>query len=837
MVKSLLSTCLCVLLLLAVGVGCKRSRPASAHRSSDYFQTDFQDESQFIVETIASDLAEQVYFAKFHRLPEDGKFFISVTETPDSPLATPVYDLRIDLDARHVGLTNRLNIEGPIWSPEVYGNLTASLARTVGLDPGANEGSKDTALLARLTGGLAQTIEEENQTLSRGLEADFANPSLHEAAAVLLGAFALREHSGDFYEIRSPLCRMTSHLAIARYLSGSRPLGVNGRVAGVMLQTLMNNEAAALAELSGIPTNDAALASWARALQARITGDYRPLDKLDGLSRIECIEWFDALDRSANCDIAWGKLSDEQKQTADFVRIANSRKYSVGMGHELLAVSLRLEYREIASVYQIAHGGKLAKDGLVPALNEMPERCFSTGPNQKTRVAVIGWGLWAGFFQRQLCMAVQENFDLLQRMWGVPDDARSYSTNCDRTLNGLRLYPFVRRFNCTDVTSYHQSVDDGFKVTVATPQLVPAECWNYLCYNLSSVESYHPNPNPHVDEWHKHNPPPGTVYNLHPRLDHSNLVRRPETSALLDQLLERAPYDQELAYYVYATRYKKQPTYPQAEALFSKLLPFWGHAMMATADTLQDQPEKYEALMSRAAEINPVAYFHLADYFEKLNQDDKVAAYIEKGNARDPDSVTASYHASWLIKYYLKKGNVEAARKEADFAGDVYSDVGLQAKAEFLEATGDYPGAFEWYSHVAERYSDSGPVMAFCRRYKAKTGDGRFEAEMMKNVGQFPNGLEMVKLGDFKSPPADGVVFKGDSDRMRAVGLSAGDVIVAVYGIRVRNQAQYDYGRETSSSPELDLIVWIQPDRRYREIKTDLPGHRFGVDIGDYHPK
>jgi len=52
-------------------------------------------------------------------------------------------------------------------------------------------------------------------------------------------------------------------------------------------------------------------------------------------------------------------------------------------------------------------------------------------------------------------------------------------------------------------------VDDGFKVTVAAPHLVPAECWNYLCYKVNFAPPYNPNPNPHVNEWHNHNPPPG----------------------------------------------------------------------------------------------------------------------------------------------------------------------------------------------------------------------------------------------------------------------------------------------------------------------------------------
>jgi hypothetical protein len=60
------------------------------------------------------------------------------------------------------------------------------------------------------------------------------------------------------------------------------------------------------------------------------------------------------------------------------------------------------------------------------------------------------------------------------------------------------------------------------------------------------------------------------------------------------------------------------------------------------------------------------------------------------------------------------------------------------------------------------------------------------------------------------------------------------DVIVAVYGVRVHNVAQYTYARTLKNTPELDLILW-QGDA-YHELRPNVPGHLFGVDIGDYSP-
>src|SRR5271155_813247 len=79
--KKILRGILCVFAISFFAAGCK---PSEKSKSYGYFQTHWQDESQFIVENIAGDLAEQIYYAKFHRLPDVKEFFVSATEMPDS---------------------------------------------------------------------------------------------------------------------------------------------------------------------------------------------------------------------------------------------------------------------------------------------------------------------------------------------------------------------------------------------------------------------------------------------------------------------------------------------------------------------------------------------------------------------------------------------------------------------------------------------------------------------------------------------------------------------------------------------------------------------------------
>jgi len=398
-----------ILLVLGVAVGCRKSadesqphststtgEPPSTDtstkanpQSSGYFQTPFQDESQFIVETIVSDLVEQIYYTKHHQLPDAKHFSVRAVEKPDSQFGAPTYDLEITLSPDRPSLKIGLVINGPIWSPDGYADTVAALAKDVGLTP-TKQNERDTArLLAALVDGRATTIEEENQKLSKALESNFDNAFLHEKAAVLLGVFTLREHSGQFFEIRSPLCRITAQLAIAQYLSEGAPMGINGRVADAMLSSLMNNQAAALNKLDGIEKADPAVNTWIKALRAYNTSDYRPFAESKGLSSIERIEWFRAFVRSVDTDVAWGKLNDAEKLTPDFARIANEESFSVETGHQLLRVSLPLELREIASVYKMSSGQDITPKEFAGKLNALPKRCLTADGNRDARVAVI----------------------------------------------------------------------------------------------------------------------------------------------------------------------------------------------------------------------------------------------------------------------------------------------------------------------------------------------------------------------------------------------------------------------------------------------------------------
>lgn len=808
--------------------------PSDERARPQYFKTQFQDESQYIVETIATDLAEQVYYAKNHRLPAPGKFSVHAVEQAGSQFRHPIYDLAVDYGEGRAPLHQMLDIDGPIWGPECYRGLTSALAGEVGLArpaPAAVNGN--TALLQALTDGAARTIEVENQEVSKALAANFTDPALHEKAALIIGAFALRDCAGPFSDLRAPLCRMTSHLCMSQFLEGGGEAGIDGRIAGIMLLKIMNDETAALTAMEGLKIDDPAVRAWVRALRARATTDYREIAAQKSATPIERQAWFLASSIAADPNGAWNSLSATEKTTPDFIRIGNEFARSVDAGHQFLDLALRAEISEIGSIYQLSRGKQLTSQEFVSALNETPGRCFSTGADGAVEVDVIGWGQWATFFQRHLCNAVTQNFDFMQWRWSVPDDAAKFRAQVDSAFDGLRLYPFVRRFDSTETAYYRSAVDDGFKVTVETPQLVPSLCWNYLCYKPTFTDLYGPVPNPHINEWHKHNPPPGTVYGIYPRLNHPSLINRPDSGEVLAGLHAQAPYDWYLAYYILGRTNNGHPTAEQASAMLRELLPFHCEAMAFVAQTETGDPARYEQLMTRAAGINPQFYISLGRYFDARQDTEKTAEYYQKVTQL-ADAVSGANCSLWLVHYYLQKGDNASAKAVADNGGDVYSYTGLQAKADYLEATGDYDGALEWYQKLADRYGDAGgPLIGYYVRYKNRTGDAKYDPQLQAALGDtFPAGIETAAIGSFAGPPADGVRIASDSVLLEASGMHVGDIIVAVSGVRVHNFRQYSCALDFSPDETLDLIEWR--GGAYREIKVSVACHEFGADFRDY---
>ena len=234
------------------------------------FATPWQEESQFIVQTIATDLTEMMMFAKSGRAPAQKDLSIQVSEAAGSHDGAFVYRVALpDLQ-----MTVDLPISAAIWAPSVYQPLVQALAQKLALK-GSNPALADD-MVERLTDLRAEAIERANADVSAALEQNFSAPALHERAALVLAAFTLREHARLFFEIRTELCAMTAHLALARGLRGSSDFSVEGRLAEAALAALYNNQVEAVQLIERLSANSApGVQTWCRALRVRSTGEPR----------------------------------------------------------------------------------------------------------------------------------------------------------------------------------------------------------------------------------------------------------------------------------------------------------------------------------------------------------------------------------------------------------------------------------------------------------------------------------------------------------------------------------------------------------------------------------
>jgi len=145
--------------------------------------------------------------------------------------------------------------------------------------------------------------------------------------------------------------------------------------------------------------------------------------------------------------------------------------------------------------------------------------------------------------------------------------------------------------------------------------------------------------------------------------------------------------------------------------------------------------------------LTPFATTRWATNEINRQEEDQAAKYIDKAVPPTRDSVRVSNHAYWRVQYYLRRARLRRRAQIADEGGEVYSSVVWRPRRHFWKGRAITNGALVWYAKIEERYDNDRPLLAFCERYKQRTGDTRFDAEVKKRLKKvFPNGIEKVSL-------------------------------------------------------------------------------------------
>ncbi len=828
--------CLAALLLLP---GCGKSAPG-ADRGA------IEEETQYLIQRILEELVVMTRYAREGRAVSRPETLVQVWEGEAAAWGKPDYRVRLRATGRGRGETIPLPLHQPVWEPAVYDAPLAILCRQVGLDPkappargGGAEAAARTNLLELLLACDAESLHRASEQVTAELTNAFHQSAPHERAALVLGVFALREACGAFYDVRLPLCRITAHLAWARATRGEPPPGVEGQLADALLYALMGNQADALARLEKIAESPLTR-PWRRAVRAWITGDDRELDGVEERTPLEQVCWFGAGARSVSAQAAWDKLpEDRAAERVDFCRLAQQQGVSVGLGHQLYALSPKLERAELSRVFRL-HGRPLpGLAELAPALNLEPGHGIEAGPDAAARVQVLDWGLWAQFLQRHLCHSLHENHRFLKSVWGVTEEAAAYARDADNTFKELRLYPFVRRLRADQQADYRASVEACGELIRRQPHLVPVALWNLMYGQPAGLERHLPPDLPDIRLWHRHSPPPHTVYRAAERFRLFRLTPPAEVLPLVERLHRLAPYNREVAqrylHYKYGDFGRGQPP-AVIEAAYGPLLAYSVPALWAAAHAVENDPAAHERWLDRAAERDALYYFTLGRYFAERGDEARALKYHELGVQRCRDAVGVANNARWLVGYYFRNNRLEEARKLADFAAKVYSAEGLQTKGDLHFWLKEYAQSLEYYRRLEERYNNTRAVFNWWLSYREQTGRDDYDAEISKRLDWlFPKGRRTITPAALNDPPHAGVEILEENDLIRAAGLKKGDIIVGLAGQQVDNLEQYQYLRVFLPDDTLRLMVW--DGLRYREVTARPPQRRFGVAFGTYQPE
>ena len=774
------------------------------------FESAWATEEDWIVDTITSQLREMATFAATRSLPDGHE-----SAFPASALA----------------------LEEHIFSPAAYALLATEVLAMSGPPgrPKASGGAEDSRLLAALLDLRPEVLVRESETVSRRLEREPGDPAAHERAALLLGAFALRENAGRYSDERPVLCRMTAHLAFARALRGSDSVGLAGRFDEALLDTLVGRQRVALARLDALEheARSRAERAWVRALRLRNTRDWRIARDAPDLTLLETLEEFAAL--AGNLDdleaLSWLDQRNVEP-IADWGRIVLNGGFSVQSGNRFAPVASAVEMAEAAEVWTaLRHEAFDDMDRLLDALNQRPAGLLVRDENGAVRPAVLGWGLWADRAQRHLVFALVTESYHLGGMLGRSGAKKAFIEDA-RAFSRLELFPLFLRNVAVDEEMYRPAMAAARELALRSPERMTGGVWTLL----RAKERYAPLPTDLPDEttWFRPGLLRGTLIDFHYR---EELL--PEIAALsparLQELRELAPYDIALVSVAAARQPGDERTLADLALLYGALADYNVWVMGKLADASWYDPPEFRRRQGALCDLQAERCFLLGHRLAELGFPDEAAVAYRKGFDRARDRVEASHQSEWLVQHYFERGRIDEAEAVARRAAGTHSATGLLVLAKLMEQTSRLREAEDLYRQVFETYDEPMYMAAFYYRQARLAGNGAYKGCLRDALAlALPSGLEPFDRAALPPEPTDGVVVRKENDNTKRCGIKWGHVIVGFDGFRIRNNDAYNLVWALHHSPHMKLVVWRGTS--YDDVEIDLWDRRFRVAMEDLAP-
>jgi hypothetical protein len=706
------------------------------------------------------------------------------------------------------------------WDPDAFVSFAkGSFGDAVAIassDPGFVD------VYAALTALDVPTLVESSKTVSQMLAANMRNPRAHESAAMVIGAFALRDAADVFTDVRWALNRMTAHLAVAKALRADDQRSPDGAIASVILLALGNHQARALAELgtlgSGAPPEP--MNAWVRAMHLRITQDWRALPEPATASRLEKLEYF----RARRVTVKRQRPSVQlamvgEKIAADFMRIGQESYLGVEDSQAFVGDGLEMELEEARAAYRRMHG--MAMPELLPdALNHRATRLITDGPH------VLPWGAWAEFYQRHIAMHIGRVDNFLRLQLASSERADDMKRELDARLGQLTMFAVGthRRTKGSQGTEADLAyLRDVIALTAKAPELITARSWRW--FEMGAAYEPVARNMPTAASWFT---PPTAAVPFEAGLRHSEGLRVDQG---IEGLLDAAPRDTTLLTAM-AAGGLHEPAVKHARGLLAHHHDYDLRAIESTLPHLSSEAERMP-LRRKACEISSRDCLQLASSL-LFSGDEAGAATLYERLLVDPDidAVTRSYEFHWPIMYFHRQGQVDKAMALAEEARSACRVCTYATRAWLNEQRGRLDEAEKDHYENAIAYKNHTGLIAFYYRRVEIDRNLAYETKWLKwRAEGFPDGLQPEPV-TMAGVPQVGVFVNKDSEYSRAAGIRAGDIIVGLDGWRVDNRNQYFTILAFKDDPMLNLtvsrggrLVKIQPKSPTRKFGTELQTH------------
>jgi tetratricopeptide (TPR) repeat protein len=769
-------------------------------------------ESEWVVHQVAREIASWAAFAR----GEDAKgMTLKVRRTGSAEdVGTYAVEVSRGTDSRKLAVEPREYV----WSPAAYVPLAKEL-----LGPeGGRSGPPVTAVEPMLLASETASLRRADTELFTALSKEPRDPRLHEQAALLWAAHALRETDGRFTDARPFVNGIVAHLALAQALRGDGVSGEDAELSGIVLDALLYRQSTAMEALDRLagagPSGNRE--AWTTGIRLRITNDPRLVPGRRDASRLEKLESLRALRHSRGCRAAVEQArSWRLPRSADWVRAVEPNCLDPEAS-DLTAGALQLQVSDAAQLADLRPGpvGEiLASLGVAALAND----------HQPSRpLAVVPAYVRADAGASHVVSALLQTSRYMARR-SLPQEMQMFAATTEAIRASLPQRPVVDLLveEAADIKR-PETCERVARLIADRPDYLPFHHWTSIrrCKShplLAMTDEL---------EW------TGTLTPGTGRTGFDPWSAGRAISSELPEARRRAPWAVDLATRYLESTFHREPPAKEILSAYQKVLDYDVSAMKAALGLLHDDDDEAQHLAERICETDVEQCARYADYLASLDREEAAERMWKRALAKSSDRINLSNELGQYVNILFDRGDAREAQRVAKVASDVYSQAGLFILGNLYERQGRFPEAAAQYAKITSRYEEKSDENAFYIRYRQRQGGELFREQTARALAEvFPAGLARRTLAEFQ---ADGLyrggAYQGPerlTTKLRRFGVREADIVVVIDGFTVLSYAQMDAILTFTDDPKMSVVVYrpgLKEGRGFTEISGRYRRWKYG---------